>query len=71
MGTDVSDVRDPDFVWLSHIELPLQMIRCYRRRTAAFETTLAIACLRAQAGCTHDSVNAIDPALLAQVAQVV
>jgi len=38
---------------------------------AAFEAALAIACLRVQTSSAHDAVNAVDPALLAQVAQVV
>ena len=52
--------------------MPLQMVWChYRRKTAALETAPAIACLRALAGCTHDPVNAIDPALLAQIIRYV
>lgn len=72
MGTDIRYVRDPDFVWLSYIELALQMIRRHHgRRSTAFEAALSIARLRAQARGAHDPVNAIDSALLAQVAQII
>jgi hypothetical protein len=72
MSTEVSDVRDPDCIRLSHIELPLQMVRCHHGcRTAAFEATLALPCLRVQASGTHDAVDTIDPALLAEIAQVI
>jgi hypothetical protein len=72
MSTDVSDVRDPNFIRLSHIELPPQVVRCHHGcRTAAFKATLAITCLRAQAGGTHDAVYTIDSALLAEITQVV
>lgn len=71
MSTDVSGVCDLDFIRLSHIELPLQMVRChYGCRSAAFKATLAITCLRVQAGGTHDAVYSINPALLAEVTQV-
>jgi hypothetical protein len=72
MSTEVSDLRDPDCIRLSHIELALQMVRCHHGcRTAAFEATLAILCLRVQASGTHDAVDTIDPALLAEIAQVI
>lgn len=72
MGTDVRNVRDPDLVWLSHIEFPLQVVwRHHGWSAAPFEAALAIACLRVQASGAHDLVNAVDPALLAQIAQVV
>lgn len=72
MRADVRYVRDPDLVWLSHVELALENVRRhYGWNAAAFESALAVPRLRAQAGSAHDPVNAIDAALLAQVAQVV
>lgn len=31
MGSNISDVRYLDLIWLSHIELAFKMIRCNRR----------------------------------------
>ena len=70
VSTDVSDVRDPDFIELSDIELPLQAVRRQHKcKTAAFKAALAITCLRIQVGGTHDAVHTIDPALLAEITQ--
>jgi hypothetical protein len=35
MRTDVRDVGAPDFVWLSNVELSLQVIWCHHGRNAA------------------------------------
>lgn len=41
MGSDISDVRYPDLIWLSHIELELKIIRCNHCRLATIMTGTA------------------------------
>lgn len=38
MGSNISDVRYPDLIWLSHIEPAFKMIRCNHRWPATIIT---------------------------------
>ena len=71
MRADVRDVRHSHLVGLAHIKLPIQMMGCDNRRSAAIVTgTTLIARLGAQPFTLHQPGNAVLAAYFAQITQI-